>query len=304
MPTTADVARIKETLVAAGWRDAVAGYAEAGIEVQGFGELALQYENKAAATLLRLEFHREGPDGVPELHLHVTDADDVGPDFVLRPAGSMDEVVGVLVAVQDELTVETINDGPIAKLLDVCPSMYFVHDRRLRTIRPSAEATAAFEEGVEHADAGRLAEAAQAFGRTLELCGDHEGAAHGLTQVARISGDYAAMLRGAERWCALVGEDEAEPWLLLSIALQQVGRRGDALEVIEVALAIDETNGNHHYQHACLLALEGRRDESVAAVALALECEPELAAEMAEDDDLRSLRGMTEFDALVTAYAD
>lgn len=300
MAASDDAARIKSTLSSAGWHDAFDGYAESGINVSGFGEVALQYANDADDTLLRLEFHAAGPDGVPEIHFHVTDEDDVGPDFVLRFGERLDAVLAAIVSVQDKLTLETINEGPLATILDVCPRMYHVRDGRLRTIRPSDAATETFQIGIEHAREGRMQEAAGAFEKVLDLCEDHEPAAQALIEVSRELGDHDAMLRAAETWCELAGDDQAEPHLYRSIALQKLDRLGDALAAIDQALIIDVGDGTLHYQRACVLALSKREQDAITSVASALSSAPDLLDEIATDDDLASLRGDPAFDSLIS----
>jgi tetratricopeptide (TPR) repeat protein len=300
MTTSEDAARIKRTLLVAGWHDAFEGYAEAGIEVSGFGEVALQYANEAEDTLLRLEFHSQGPDGVPEIHLHVTDESDVGPDFVMRFGDNLDALLATIIEVQDTLTLETINDGALGRILDACPRTYHLRDGRLRTIRPSPEASDAFQLGIEHAREARMEDAAVAFAKVLELCEDHEPAAQALVEVSRELGDHEAMLRAADVWCALAASDEPEPQLYRSIALQKCGRLADALGAVERALAIDDTDGTLHYQRACVLALSARTDEAIAAVTRALACDPDLVDEIDADDDLQSLRGNVAFDSLLS----
>ncbi len=300
MTTSDDASRVKDTLLAAGWHDAFAGYAESGIDVSGFGEVALQYANDAEGTLLRLELHSVGPDGVPELHFHVTDTNDAGPDFVLRFENNLDAVLAAIVSVQDTLTLETINDGPLGAILDVCPRTFHVRDGRLRTIRPSDAANDAFQHGIEHAREGRMEEASSEFEKVLELCEDHEPAAQALIEVSRELGDHDAMLRAAETWTELAGDTDAEPHLYRSIALQKLGRLPEALDAIDQAVVLDVTDGTVHYQRACVLALSNRSEDAIAAVAAALANAPDLADEIGEDDDLASLRGTPTFDSLVS----
>jgi tetratricopeptide (TPR) repeat protein len=298
MERTPEGTLVDETLRAAGWIDVLEGYARTGIEVSGLGEVALQYPNDARKTLLRLEHHAKGPDGVPELHFHVTDERDVGPDLVLRPRQNLREVLDTIVALQGDITLANLNDGPISRLLDVCPETYFALNGRLRTIRPSPEVAVIFEEAVRLANAEDFAAAAEKLERALALCPDHDRAAGALAEVARALEDYPRMLRAADVWCDLT-PDETEPHCLRSIALQNLRRFDEALVAIDEAIAIDDADARLHWQRACVLALAGRPDESIGAIETVLACDPEVRSDIAEDDDFASLRAMPAFQKLV-----
>jgi uncharacterized tellurite resistance protein B-like protein len=95
---------IEETLVGRGWVDPMQSLRDAGVALSGFGALALQYESKAK-HLLRVEHHT--CDG--SLHLHVTDDSEAGTDLVLFPEGRESELLSVITAMQDEVTLETLD---------------------------------------------------------------------------------------------------------------------------------------------------------------------------------------------------
>jgi hypothetical protein len=76
---------------------------DAGITVSGFGALSLQYQGPKG-HLLRLEHHT--CDG--SVHFHVTDESDTGADFILFPDGRETDLLTAIVAIQDELTLETL----------------------------------------------------------------------------------------------------------------------------------------------------------------------------------------------------
>jgi hypothetical protein len=86
---------------------------DAGITVSGFGAIALQYES-STKHLLRLEHHTCDDS----IHFHVTDADDSGTDLVLLPEGKEREVLDAIVAMQDEVTLDNL-EQQLAKLLRV-----------------------------------------------------------------------------------------------------------------------------------------------------------------------------------------
>lgn len=96
-----------------GWVDPMQAMRDAGITVTGFGAVALQYESPTG-HLLRLEHHT--CDG--SLHLHVTDADDSGTDLVLFPEGKESDLLGAIIAMQDEVTLDNL-EQQLPKLLRV-----------------------------------------------------------------------------------------------------------------------------------------------------------------------------------------
>ena len=79
----------------------------------GFGALALQYQG-ASGHLLRLEHHT--CDG--SVHFHVTDDSDTGADFVLFPEGRETDLLSAIVSIQDDLTLETL-EQKLPKLMEV-----------------------------------------------------------------------------------------------------------------------------------------------------------------------------------------
>jgi tellurite resistance protein len=108
---------IAERLLASGWTDPLKELRDAGIGVSGFGALALQYECPNG-HLLRLEHHT--CDG--SLHFHVTDATDNGPDYVIFAEGRELDAVGAIVALQDSVSVETLDQHlpALSRLGRVC----------------------------------------------------------------------------------------------------------------------------------------------------------------------------------------
>jgi hypothetical protein len=132
--------RIRARLIAAGWSDAIERLEKNGITVTGFGDTALQYRNDAKSTLLRLEYHSTGAEG-PELHFHITDDTDRGHDFVFRPRGHPDDAISAIVAVQGDLTRETI-DPLFSRILDVCPDSYVLAQGTLVPLEGEANADA------------------------------------------------------------------------------------------------------------------------------------------------------------------
>jgi tellurite resistance protein len=96
---------VAERLVSSGWVDPMQTLHEAGIHLHGIGALALQYDTPTGITL-RVEHHP--CDG--SLRLTVTDANDDGPDFFLYPDGREAELCNALVAMQDEIVLDGVED--------------------------------------------------------------------------------------------------------------------------------------------------------------------------------------------------
>lgn len=76
---------------------------------------------------------------------------------------------------------------------------------------------------------------------------------------------------------------------------------GRARAVLDEGLAQHPQSGELHYNLACLEAIAGNRDAAIAALRRAFELRPELGGYAAGDDDLASLRGDPEFEALAAA---
>ena len=104
---------ISDRLRARRWLDPMQSLRDAGITVSGFGALALQYESPTA-HILRVEHHT--CDG--SVHLHVTDANDSGTDLVLFPDGRENELLDTIVALQDEVTLDNL-EQQLPKLLRI-----------------------------------------------------------------------------------------------------------------------------------------------------------------------------------------
>jgi quercetin dioxygenase-like cupin family protein len=70
-------------------------------------------------------------------------------------------------------------------------------------------------------------------------------------------------------------------------------------ELLGEGLAVHPESGSLHYNLACLEALQGDADAAVAALRRAIELRPAAAEWARTDEDLASLRGQEEFEALV-----
>lgn len=104
---------IADRLGQRGWVDPMQTLRDAGINVGGFGALSLQYQG-AKGQLLRLEHHT--CDG--SVHFHVADESETGADFVLFPEGRETDLLTAIVEIQDELTLDTL-EQKLPKLMEV-----------------------------------------------------------------------------------------------------------------------------------------------------------------------------------------
>ncbi|MBX3187966.1 MAG: tellurite resistance TerB family protein [Labilithrix sp.] len=108
---------IADRLGERGWIDPMQALRDAGINVGGFGALSLQYQGPKG-HLLRLEHHT--CDG--SVHFHVEGASDTGADFVLFPEGREADLLDAILAMQDELTLDTLEHriGALLEVARVC----------------------------------------------------------------------------------------------------------------------------------------------------------------------------------------
>jgi hypothetical protein len=104
---------------------------DAGIGVSGFGALALQYRSPKA-HLLRVEHHT--CDG--SIHLHVSDESESGSDLVVHPDGREHDVVNVITLMQDEVTLDNL-EQQLDKLLAVARVSIFKGESLVEIERPS-----------------------------------------------------------------------------------------------------------------------------------------------------------------------
>jgi tetratricopeptide (TPR) repeat protein len=81
-----------------------------------------------------------------------------------------------------------------------------------------------------------------------------------------------------------------EEWFVAG-ALRRLGRPDEARESMLAALEAHPDTWQLHYNQACFEALDGRREEALAALQRAIELEPERVAQYAADDsDFDSIR--------------
>jgi tetratricopeptide (TPR) repeat protein len=72
-----------------------------------------------------------------------------------------------------------------------------------------------------------------------------------------------------------------------------------ALQAADAAIRIDEANAAAHYHRACALARLGRATAAMAALKQAIELDEDMADNIAEEEDLQSLKRLPEFKKLL-----
>ncbi len=93
--------------------------------------------------------------------------------------------------------------------------------------------------------------------------------------------------------------EDADGLYHLGLAQVKAGRYEACVATIERAIALRPEHASSHYTIACAHALLGRADDALDAIHSALDLDPDLAADVAEDPDFASLQGDPRFRALV-----
>ncbi|MCU0231587.1 MAG: hypothetical protein MUC67_09460 [Acidobacteria bacterium] len=91
----------------------------------------------------------------------------------------------------------------------------------------------------------------------------------------------------------------AEEWLRHGVSMANGGRAEDALGAFEKAEALGLAPGRVHYARAAALALDGRLDDALDQLKLAIAADPEHRAHSLGDPDFERLRETAGYVALV-----
>lgn len=151
---------------------------------------------------------------------------------------------------------------------------------------------------------GEFDRAAQHFDRAAEIRGDADSAFFG-AQSYEALGDSARARLGYRNAAAAAGRrmemnpDDARSATILAVALCRTGEREAGLEWARRALAIDSEDAGIRYNVACLYAVEGRPDEALSCLEMAMERGFGNLEWFERDPDLDSLRGDPRFQALM-----
>jgi len=165
------------------------------------------------------------------------------------------------------------------------------------------DGTGWFLRGVLAARAGELEAALAAFVSAGELTDDYE-----MVDTAR-SNQVAVLQRlgRADEALALQLEtgdaEDADDFYHRGLAQVKAGQYAECIESITHALEQRPEHANSHYTIACAYALSGDAEHALAAIARALELEPDLAPDIAGDSDFASLADDLRFRRLVKPSA-
>jgi tetratricopeptide (TPR) repeat protein len=92
---------------------------------------------------------------------------------------------------------------------------------------------------------------------------------------------------------------DAEDFYNRGLAQVKAGKYALCIESIGRVLALSPEHANAHYAIACAYALMGNADEALASIARAIEHDPDLASDIAEDGDFDSIKDDARFIELV-----
>ena len=103
--------------------------------------------------------------------------------------------------------------------------------------------------------------------------------------------------------CVLLSEEKparsTHDFYELGLAQVKAGRFVESMASISRVLADDPDHALGHYTIACAYALSGDKDRAIASVARAIECDPDLAPDIAGDSDFASIATDPRFQDLV-----
>lgn len=94
-------------------------------------------------------------------------------------------------------------------------------------------------------------------------------------------------------------QPSAWEWSFRAAAAARRSDMAAAREILEDGLHQHADRGRLHYDLACVEALDGRREQALASLKLAIEATPKCREWAREDEDFGSLHGDPEFDALI-----
>jgi tetratricopeptide (TPR) repeat protein len=93
--------------------------------------------------------------------------------------------------------------------------------------------------------------------------------------------------------------EDAEDFYNRGLAQVKAGKYAECIESIGRTLALSPDHANAHYTLACAYALMGNADAALASIARAIECDPDVASDIAGDSDFDSIKDDARFLELV-----
>lgn len=292
-------------LLPAGWKGAEEELTTAAGNVI-VGGCQLQTLNARGDVLLRLDYLEE----TEEIYLALMNTEnDLELSLVLTPGVNLATTLETLVGLQATLDSDELQDS-VMRLKSVCPQtdvdvgagervdaeVFFLLGSALRDLNEEqpAKAAATCEEVLRRAPLN---------GQAFEY----------LAQARWQLDDLPGFLETTLSWREAC-PDQSSAWMWSSIAFQNNGKLPEALEAINAAFEVSaaspepvdgqipfgETEPSAlHQQKACVLALSGNTNEALKSVRAAIEADPDVKEELAEDEDLAALRDLKVFKKLI-----
>ena len=247
------------------------------------------------------------------------------PAYARAYAGLADASAMLAHHYQDEYTAENLAQADEAsqRALELDPNLAEAHAARgfaLAMLQRFEDAEAEFARAIDldpkqfearyfHARAcvqrGELERALQLFEDASRVREDHEAlyfAAQTLTALARTA-EAEAAYRGAlpviERHLEL-NPDDARAITMAAVCCSRLGQRKEGIEWAQQASAVDPEDAGVCYNVACLLALEGERDDAIAHLERAFRVGFARRDWIERDPDLDSLRSDPRFEAMLS----
>lgn len=149
---------------------------------------------------------------------------------------------------------------------------------------------------------GKLEDALAAFAAAeAALPDENAGLARG-NRVAILQrlGRAAEALALQEEASGIPDDDDADGWYHRGLAQVKAARYAECIASIRRVLAMEPDHANAHYTIACAFCLSGDVESALASIRRSVECDPENAAQIAEDSDFASIKDDPRFRALVS----
>lgn len=248
------------------------------------------------------------------------------PDYARAYAGIADACAFLAHYYEDEHAAANLEEAEAAsrKALELDPELAEAHAARgflLALLQRFVEAEEEFKRAIEldpnqfearyfHArtcfQQGELTRALELFGEAARVRDDHEAlyfVAQTLTALSRFADAEAAYRKALpviERYLEL-NPDDARAITMAAVCCSRLGDRVRGLEWAQQATVVDPEDANVSYNVACLLALEGERDQAIELLQRAFRVGFARRDWVEQDPDLESLRSDPRFQAMVGA---
>ena len=247
---------------------------------------------------------------------------DLDPNYALAWAGLADALAALRLFYPEAALDLAVAEGAARRAVELEPTLAEAYSARgsvLALLDRSAEAEVAFTRAIEldprlweahyflardRFQHGEFAKAAEHFDRATEIRGDPDSAFFGaqsyeaLGDSTRAGVAYRKAAEAAARRMEM-NPDDARTATILSVALCRTGEPEAGLKWARRALDIDGDDAGIRYNVACLYSVEGRADEALECLAMAVRKGFGGRDWIERDPDLDALRGDPRFQALM-----